>query len=488
MTAVNSAILVLAALLHGVDQVVFSNERSASYGSDDRAETAHGEVNHQWSKGWAFERGFGEHLQTHVAADLQYYSLLRPLSELAVARQFAKTDRYDAHFSSCNRNFHILGERPVNRWCGVCPKCHFVFLALAPFMPKPRLVAIFGRNLLDDPAQAAGFDALAGIPGPQAVRMRGRRPRIARGDGGAGRAPGVARRCAGRSASPARSCRSWTPDELRIEPLLVLDGEHRIPATLLGATACAFRSLRRSQRRRRVALWGWGREGRAACRAIRAAVADVAADAVLQRSRSRRCARDRRSLVVLRREVTAEARWRAFEVVIKSPGISPYRPEARRRRRRRARGSSAAPRCGSPNTPTPMASRATRCASPAPRARAPPPRCSRTCCARAGQRTALVGNIGLPLLEAARRRRPDAGRWNCPATRPAMSRVSGARPQVADRHSTCFPNTWTGTAAKRAMSTTSCALVTEAKPRIAVLNAADPRWRRCRCPTATCAG
>ena len=157
VTAINSAILVLAAVLHGVDQVVFSNERSASYGS---LIPGTGEVNHQWSKGWAFETAFGDHVQARVAADLHYYSLLRPLSELAVARQFAKTDRYDAHFSSCNRNFHLLGERPVNRWCGICPKCHFVFLALAPFMPKPRLVAIFGRNLLDDPAQVPGYDAL----------------------------------------------------------------------------------------------------------------------------------------------------------------------------------------------------------------------------------------------------------------------------------------------------------------------------------------
>src|SRR3546814_1665033 len=83
-----------------------------------------------------FERDCGAYVQREVAADLHYYSLLRPLSELAVARQFAKSDRYDAHFSSCNRNFHLLGERPVGRWCGVCPKCHFVFLALAPFMPK----------------------------------------------------------------------------------------------------------------------------------------------------------------------------------------------------------------------------------------------------------------------------------------------------------------------------------------------------------------
>src|SRR5690606_22569496 len=140
VTAVNSAILVLAALLTGHGQVVFSNERSASYGS---LIPGTGEVNHQWSKGWAFEQAFGEHVERLVAADLHYYSLLRPLSELAVARQFARSDRYDAHFSSCNRNFHILGEKPGSRWCGQCPKCRFVFLALAPFMPKPRLLAIF---------------------------------------------------------------------------------------------------------------------------------------------------------------------------------------------------------------------------------------------------------------------------------------------------------------------------------------------------------
>ena len=157
VTAVNSAILALAALLHGHDQVVFSNERSASYGS---LIPGTGEVNHQWSKGWDFERDFAAHLRSHVAADLRYYSLLRPFSELAVARQFARIDHYDAYFSSCNRNFHLLGERPAQRWCGVCPKCHFVFLALAPFMPKPRLMGIFGRNLLDEADQAPGFDAL----------------------------------------------------------------------------------------------------------------------------------------------------------------------------------------------------------------------------------------------------------------------------------------------------------------------------------------
>ena len=74
VTVVNSAIMVLAAVLLGVDQVVFSNERSASYGSIIIADdgTVTGEVNHQWSKGWACEQAFGDHVQRHVAADLRY--------------------------------------------------------------------------------------------------------------------------------------------------------------------------------------------------------------------------------------------------------------------------------------------------------------------------------------------------------------------------------------------------------------------------------
>jgi hypothetical protein len=100
VTAVNSAILCVAALLHDADQVVFSNEHSASYGS---LIPGTGEVNHQWSKGWDFERDFAAYLRAHVAADLHYYSLLRPFSELAVARPFARLERYDAHISSCNR-------------------------------------------------------------------------------------------------------------------------------------------------------------------------------------------------------------------------------------------------------------------------------------------------------------------------------------------------------------------------------------------------
>jgi hypothetical protein len=243
VTAINSAILALAALLVDADAVVFSNERSASYGSlivsDDGRTTT--EVNHQWSKGWAFERAFAAHLRSHVAADLSYYSLLRPLSELAVARQFAKTDHYDAWFSSCNRNFHLLGDRPAQRWCGVCPKCHFVFLALAPFMPKPRLMAIFGRNLLDEAEQAPGFDAL--------LEYRDHKPFECVGEAAESRAAMAALAALPtwrEDALVARFAEEIAPQladgDLSLAPLLVPAGEHGIPPGLWSVVLENFRA------------------------------------------------------------------------------------------------------------------------------------------------------------------------------------------------------------------------------------------------------
>jgi UDP-N-acetyl-alpha-D-muramoyl-L-alanyl-L-glutamate epimerase len=229
VTAINSAILVVAAILYGHDAIAFSNERSASSATLEYDGVP---INHQWSKGWDFEQGFRALVHAQVAADLNYYSLLRPLSELAVASRFARSNRYDDVFSSCNRNFRILGPKPSDRWCGQCPKCHFVFLALAPFMPKPRLLGIFGRNLLDDPAQTAGFDAL--------IEYHDHKPFECVGEGRESRAAlaELARRAEWREdAIVERFAHEILPQldnaELALEPLLVVSGEQQIPAHLL---------------------------------------------------------------------------------------------------------------------------------------------------------------------------------------------------------------------------------------------------------------
>jgi UDP-N-acetyl-alpha-D-muramoyl-L-alanyl-L-glutamate epimerase len=233
VTAVNSAVLAVAAILYGYDSIAFANERSASAAT---LEYEGQQVNHQWSKGYAFERLLSDWLHTHVAANLHYCSLLRPYSELAITRAFAKLTPYFDVFSSCNRNFKILGPKPADRWCGECPKCHFVFLALAPFLPKPRLLAIFGRNLLDDEAQTAGFDAL--------LEYHDHKPFECVGEGAEARAAMYAlsqRPEWQEDAVVARFRSEILPQldvaELALDPWLKPAGEHRVPDRLQPALA-----------------------------------------------------------------------------------------------------------------------------------------------------------------------------------------------------------------------------------------------------------
>lgn len=233
VTAVNSAILALAAILYGYDSIAFANERSASAAT---LEYDGQQVNHQWSKGLAFEQMLGGWLHSHVAADLDYCSLLRPYSELAITRAFAKLTPYFDAFSSCNRNFRLLGPKPADRWCGQCPKCHFVFLALAPFLPKPRLLSIFGRNLLDDEAQAPGFDAL--------LEYQDHKPFECVGEGAEARAAMFALSQRPEWAEDALVARfrseilpQLDSSQLALEPWLEPSAEHRVPLRLQGALA-----------------------------------------------------------------------------------------------------------------------------------------------------------------------------------------------------------------------------------------------------------
>jgi hypothetical protein len=160
VTAVVSCLAVIAALVHGAGGVVMADERSASAASL----TWDGiEVNHQYSKSWDFERRFAAIVAGHVAADFGYFSLLRPWSELAIARRFAALPAYHRAFVSCNRAFLLDRDRRTPSWCGDCPKCRFVALALAPFLDRDRIVSIMGSDLLGDPTQLPGFTALLGI-------------------------------------------------------------------------------------------------------------------------------------------------------------------------------------------------------------------------------------------------------------------------------------------------------------------------------------
>ena len=161
VTAINSAILLCAGLLYGYRYIVFANESSANEATltDQRGR----EINHQYSKSFAFEQAFREVIFQRVSAGIDYFSLLRPFSEVAICRQFAEMTEFHAVFSSCNRNFHLDGSHIEGRWCLDCPKCRFTALALAPFMSPQQLLAIQGADLLDEPKQLKGFKALCGL-------------------------------------------------------------------------------------------------------------------------------------------------------------------------------------------------------------------------------------------------------------------------------------------------------------------------------------
>jgi UDP-N-acetyl-alpha-D-muramoyl-L-alanyl-L-glutamate epimerase len=161
ITAINAAVLLVAAILYDFEAVVFANEASADEPTRYLADGT--PVNHQYSKSSAFEVLLQEWIKRYIASDLACFSLLRPLSELAICQQFSRMPRYHQVFSSCNRQFHLEGARSQHRWCGQCPKCLFVYLALAPFMSPKDLHAIFAADLLDDASLVAGFADLCGL-------------------------------------------------------------------------------------------------------------------------------------------------------------------------------------------------------------------------------------------------------------------------------------------------------------------------------------
>jgi UDP-N-acetyl-alpha-D-muramoyl-L-alanyl-L-glutamate epimerase len=158
VTAVLTGAAVVAAVLERRDAVVLSNEWSASVPTlfdDGRA------VNHQWSKGEDFERGFGELVHGALGPGLAVFSYLRPRSELWVSMRFARLNRYHHTFRSCNRAFHQDPARRLDHWCGLCDKCCFVDLVLAPFMERSALAAVFaGDEPLENGANAERFRAL----------------------------------------------------------------------------------------------------------------------------------------------------------------------------------------------------------------------------------------------------------------------------------------------------------------------------------------
>ena len=151
-----SAIVAFSALIdayiNGKKYIVLSNESSANESTVEGSD-----VNHQFSKGYEFEKEFRRYEATYLKTGISYFSMLRVLSEFQIASLFSRYEKYHPIFRSCN-----AGSK-TDSWCCNCPKCLFVYIILSPFLDEDKLVAIFGENLLDKESLREDFDKLTGV-------------------------------------------------------------------------------------------------------------------------------------------------------------------------------------------------------------------------------------------------------------------------------------------------------------------------------------
>jgi len=162
VTGVLAFLLWALALLRGEKYVVMACEKSANSGNMKQGDLV---INHQWSKSFEFEKMFYGLTQA-ITPEFRYFSILRPISEAHIAKLFAeKCGVYFDVFTSCNKAFKLDLNKRLDRWCGACDKCRFVFLILAPFMDKNALVRAVGTNPLNDENQIEGYRELLGISG-----------------------------------------------------------------------------------------------------------------------------------------------------------------------------------------------------------------------------------------------------------------------------------------------------------------------------------
>ena len=156
VTAITSAIAAIVAVGLDIRDVVMGLERSAS----EPSLVVDGvEINHQFSKSQR-----AEDLLAAVFAPLgvRYFSLLRPLTELAIGTSLTRRGLAD-EIVSCNRVFTVWNATTASREqrpCGECAKCLFTALMLAPSLGPDAVRDHFGHAVFDEPGNVEGVRAL----------------------------------------------------------------------------------------------------------------------------------------------------------------------------------------------------------------------------------------------------------------------------------------------------------------------------------------
>ena len=151
-SAIVAFISYLVSYLLDKKYIALSNEDSAN-----ESNVEGDNINHQYSKTIEFENDFREYANKYLKAKVEYFSMLRPISELQIAMLFSKIEKYHKIFKSCN----VGSKSEPWVWCCDCPKCLFVFIILSPFLYKQR-IDIFGEDLFEKENLLKTFIELCG--------------------------------------------------------------------------------------------------------------------------------------------------------------------------------------------------------------------------------------------------------------------------------------------------------------------------------------
>ncbi|CAN2039160.1 UDP-N-acetyl-alpha-D-muramoyl-L-alanyl-L-glutamate epimerase [Candidatus Magnetomoraceae bacterium gMMP-15] len=139
-SAILAMLGVICAAVYGHNHVIASNESSCNI---PYLKYLGKEINHQYSKTFEFESIFDSYTKTHFS-DINYLSLIRPLSEIQIACLLSNYPDLFKLIRSCNKNYQ------TDSWCMSCAKCVSVFTLLYPLCETRELLNLFNNNIFDN--------------------------------------------------------------------------------------------------------------------------------------------------------------------------------------------------------------------------------------------------------------------------------------------------------------------------------------------------
>lgn len=141
------------ALAGGYRTLALAHEASANAGNLVWSATGE-EINHQWGKSREAERLLNAYIREELVAGTAYVGLLQPIHD-PVIFALLREDLDDVPLA------HSCNERKP--WCSRCPKCAYVYLGYAAYLPPEVTARVFSENLLDVPANQGHYRQMLGL-------------------------------------------------------------------------------------------------------------------------------------------------------------------------------------------------------------------------------------------------------------------------------------------------------------------------------------